>query len=70
MREVGAFRTYSFQRELPADWFGSPFYERHYGAIGTFDALFVAFPLNEDCESHFRFYSRKMFTDEEIALFG
>ncbi|MBR0783454.1 helix-turn-helix transcriptional regulator [Bradyrhizobium iriomotense] len=68
MRDVGAFRTYSFRRELPADWFGSPFYERHYGSVGTFDAVFVAFPLNEDCESHFGFYSRKTFTDEEIAL--
>lgn len=68
MRDVGTFRTYSFRRELPAGWFGSPFYEHHYGAVGTFDAVFVAFPLNEDCESHFGFYSRKTFTDEEIAL--
>jgi DNA-binding CsgD family transcriptional regulator len=68
MRDVGAFRTYSFRRELPADWFGSPFYQRHYGSVGTFDAVFVAFPLNEDAESHFGFYSRKTFTDEEIAL--
>jgi DNA-binding CsgD family transcriptional regulator len=70
LRDIGAFRTYSFRRELPADWFGSPFYERYYGSIGTFDAVFVGFPLNEDCESHFGFYSRKTFTDEEIALLG
>lgn len=68
MRDVGAFRTYSFRRDLPAEWFETPFYERHYGSVGTFDAVFVAFPLNEDCESHFGFYSRKTFTDEEIAL--
>jgi DNA-binding CsgD family transcriptional regulator len=70
MRDVGTFRTYSFRRELPAAWFRSPFYERHYGSVGTFDAVFVAFPLNEDCESHFGFYARQTFTDEEIALLG
>jgi DNA-binding CsgD family transcriptional regulator len=68
MRDVGAFRTYSFRRELPEAWFRSPFYERHYGSIGAFDAVFVAFPLNEDCESHFGFYARKTFADEEIEL--
>ncbi|MDQ0513405.1 helix-turn-helix transcriptional regulator [Ancylobacter amanitiformis] len=67
MRAVGTFRTYSFRRELPAAWFGSAFYERHYGAVGTHDAVFVAFPLNENCESHFGFYSHRTFTDEEIA---
>lgn len=70
MRDVGSFRTYSFRKELPAQWFESPFYARHYGDVGTFDAVFVAFPINKDCESHFGFYSRKMFTDEEIALFA
>jgi DNA-binding CsgD family transcriptional regulator len=68
VRGVGTFRTYSFRRELPPEWFQSPFYARHYGSVGTHDALFIAFPLNQDCESHFGFYSRKMFTDEEIAL--
>ena len=68
MRDVGAFRTYSFRRELPDDWFGSAFYLRHYASVGTFDAVFVAFPLNEDCESHFGFYAGRTFTDEEIAL--
>lgn len=68
LRDVGAFRTYSFRRELPADWFESAFYEHHYGSVGIFDAVFVAFPLNEAAESHFGFYSRKTFTDEEIAL--
>ena len=67
LRSVGTFRTYSFRRELPAEWFESPFYNMHYGSIGTRDAVFVAFPLNQDAESHFGFYSRKTFTDEEIA---
>jgi len=66
----GSFRTYSFRRELPKAWFESAFYQRHYGSVGTFDAVFVAFPLNEDCESHFGFYGRKKFTDKEIALFA
>ena len=68
MRGVGTFRTYSFRRELPAEWFESPFYERHYGSIGTHDGVFVAFPFNDDCESHFGFYSARTFTDEDIAL--
>jgi DNA-binding CsgD family transcriptional regulator len=68
MRDVGAFRTHSFRRELPPEWFETPFYRRHYGANGIFDAVFIAFPLNEDCESHFGFYSERAFTDEEIAL--
>lgn len=68
MRGVGGFRTYSFRRELPPEWFESPFYRRHYAAVGTFDSVFVGFPLNPDAESHFGFYSRRMFTDGEIAL--
>lgn len=66
LRSVGQFRSYSFRRELPDAWFASPFYERHYGSVGTFDAVFVAFPLNDDSESHFGFYSARRFTDEEI----
>jgi DNA-binding CsgD family transcriptional regulator len=68
MRGVGSFRTYSFRRELPAEWFEGAFYRQHYGSVGTNDAVFVAFPLNNDCESHFGFYSRRTFADEEIAL--
>jgi DNA-binding CsgD family transcriptional regulator len=68
IRGVGRFRTYSFRRELPPDWFSSRFYRSYYGSVGTHDAVFVAFPINQDCESHFGFYSRKTFTDEEIAL--
>ncbi|MDQ0395722.1 helix-turn-helix transcriptional regulator [Labrys monachus] len=68
LRDVGTFRTYSFRRELPAEWFESAFYQRHYGSVGTHDAVFVAFPLNEGCESHFGFYSGRTFADEEILL--
>lgn len=68
MRGVGTFRTYSFRRELPKSWFNGPFYNTHYGSMGTHDAVFVAFPLNGDCESHFGFYSRRRFTDSQIDL--
>ena len=68
MRGVGTFRSYSFRRELPPEWFQSSFYEAYYGSVSTCDAVFVAFPLNQDAESHFGFYSRKVFTDEEIEL--
>lgn len=68
LRRVGTFRTYSFRRELPHAWFETDFYEQYYGSVGTFDAVFVAFPLNADCESHFGFYARQRFTDEAIGL--
>ncbi|WP_454916583.1 response regulator transcription factor [Xanthobacter sediminis] len=67
LKGAGTFRTYSLRRELPEDWFASPFFHRHYGSVGTQDAVFVAFPLNQDCESHFGFYSTRAFADEEIA---
>lgn len=68
MRAVGTFRSYSFRRELPPAWFESPFYQAFYEGVGTHDAVFIAFPLNSDAESHFGFYSRQGFTDADIAL--
>lgn len=68
LRNVGSFRSYSFRRDMPQDWFETPFYHRHYRDVGTLDAVFVAFPLNADCESHFGFYSARAFTDPEIRL--
>jgi DNA-binding CsgD family transcriptional regulator len=70
MRDVGVFRTYSFRRELSEDWFESPFYNRHYGSVGTIDAVFVGFPLHDDCESHFGFYGRERFSDAQIEIFA
>lgn len=67
MREVGAFRTYSFRRDLPEGWFRTPFYREHYGSVGICDAAFVAFPMNQDCESHFGFYAQAPIPDETIA---
>ncbi|MBB6307663.1 helix-turn-helix transcriptional regulator [Xanthobacter tagetidis] len=68
MKDVGAFRTYAFRRDLPAGWFETAFFRRHYEAVGTGDAVFVAVPLNQDCESHFGFYAARPFTAGEIAL--
>jgi DNA-binding CsgD family transcriptional regulator len=67
MQGVGAFRTYSFRRDLPAEWFAGPFYEQQYGSVGIHDAAFIAFPLNEGCESHFGFYSRETISEEKVA---
>lgn len=68
MRDLGSFRTYSLRRGLPAEWFESSLYRRYYGSIGIYDAIFVGFPLNEDCESHFGFYATRPIADETIEL--
>jgi len=68
MRDLGRFRTYSLRRELPTAWFESSFYRRQYGGAGIYDAVFVGFPLNEDCESHFGFYAAQPVADETIEL--
>jgi len=70
IRGLGRFRTYSLRGDLPESWFASPFYQRHYGRVGTYDGVWVGFPLNEDCESHFAFYGRERFTDEAVTLFA
>jgi len=67
---AGRFRTYSFRRELPPEWFDSPFYEHFYGSRGIYDAVAIGFPLNANAESHFGFYSHERFTDEQIALYA
>jgi DNA-binding CsgD family transcriptional regulator len=59
--------AYSLRRELPATWFDTPFYREHYGDHGIEDAAFVAFSVNQDCESHFGFYARQALTDDAIA---
>lgn len=53
---------------IAGDMVDSAFYRQHYGAVGTQDAVFVTFPLNGDCESHFGFYAGDTFTDEQIVL--
>ncbi|MGV2980476.1 LuxR C-terminal-related transcriptional regulator [Camelimonas sp. ID_303_24] len=68
LRDLGRFRHYTFRHELPADWFSSPFFQAHYGAFGIQDATFVAFPVNQDCESHFGFWSGQPMESADIAL--
>ncbi|GAD50999.1 hypothetical protein NT2_14_00020 [Caenibius tardaugens NBRC 16725] len=68
LKAVGHFRTYSLRRDLPAEWFETPFYQRHYGFCGIYDVVLVGFPLNEDCESHIGFYMREPISDEMIAV--
>lgn len=66
LKGVGAFRTYSLRKGLPDAWFASPFYDRHYGAFGIHDVVFVAFPLNDDSESHFGFYASRPVADATL----
>lgn len=68
LRDLGRFRNYTFGRELPKAWFKSSFYQVHYGDHGIVDATFVAFPVNQDCESHFGFWADEPLTDEAITL--
>lgn len=65
---VGSFRTYSFRRQLPPEWFDTPFYEHFYGSRGVNDLLYDGFPLNPNAELHFGFYARERFTEEQITL--
>ena len=70
IREAGKFRVHSFRRDLPADWFETPFYRTHWQAIDVYDAVFVGFPLNRDAESHFGFHriaAQSPFSEAEIA---
>lgn len=68
LRDLGRFRNYTLRHELPPEWFESPFFQRHYGDYGIQDATFVAFPVNEDCESHFGFWARQPLTEDTITL--
>ena len=68
MRGVGTFRTYGHRRDMPAAWFDGPVYQAFSGRYGTVDSVWVGFPINGDAESHFGFYARHEFTQEQIAL--
>lgn len=68
MEGLGNFRYYSLRQSMLPEWFESPFYKHFYGSIGTYDMVFIGFPLNQDAESHFGFHSRKAFTNEEMTL--
>jgi DNA-binding CsgD family transcriptional regulator len=50
---AGRFRANRLRDLVPDDWFESDFYQRYYLGLGRYDAVFVAFPVNEDAESWF-----------------
>jgi DNA-binding CsgD family transcriptional regulator len=71
VRDAGTFRSYRIRQELPAEWFESDYYKTFLASRGYHDSCYVAFPLHEDCESHFAFHrtgSRKNFTAREEAI--
>lgn len=64
----GRFRACRLCDVMPAEWFDSPFYQSYYQDSGYRDALYVAFPVNEDAESYFGLFratGQPPFTAEE-----
>jgi len=65
---AGRFRANRLRDLVPETWFDSPYYHCYYRGIGRCDAIYVAFPVNEDAESWFGIYracGRPAFTGEE-----
>lgn len=65
---AGRFRANRLCDLMPDEWFNSDYYRRNYLNTGRCDAVFVAFPVNEDAESWFGVYreiGRPCFTIEE-----
>lgn len=50
---AGAFRANRLRDLVDTEWFESPYYRAYYQSVGTADAIWVAFPVNEDAESWF-----------------
>lgn len=68
IRNVGKFRTYGLRCDMPGGWFNGPAYQNYFARYGIVDSVWVGFPLNDDAESHFGFYSRRIFGVEEASL--
>jgi DNA-binding CsgD family transcriptional regulator len=49
----GNFRASRLCDLMSAEWFDTPFYHSYYRNSGYQDAVYVAFPVNEDAESYF-----------------
>ena len=49
----GRFRACRLCDVMSAEWFDTPFYRSYYRDCGHRDAIYVAFPVNEDAESWF-----------------
>ncbi len=64
----GNFRACRLCDVMPAEWFDTPFYHNYYQSCGHRDAVYVAFPVNEDAESYFGLFratGQLPFTAEE-----
>jgi DNA-binding CsgD family transcriptional regulator len=64
----GNFRARRLCDVMPGEWFDTPFYQDYYLGCGHLDAVYVAFPVNEDAESYFglfRAVGQSPFTAEE-----
>lgn len=68
VEKAGVFRANRLCDLVGPEWFESPYYHVHYRGLGTSDAIWVAFPVNEDAESWFGIYralDRPPFTEAE-----
>lgn len=50
---AGKFRACRLRDVVPDDWFESAFYHEYFKGCGHDDAMYIAFPVNEDVESYF-----------------
>lgn len=65
---AGSFRANRLCDLVGPEWFESPYYRTCYQGLGLADAIWIAFPINEDSESWFGIYSapdRPPFTEAE-----
>jgi len=53
---AGRFRANRLCDLVPDEWFKSRFYEQQYRGSGQEDAMYIAFPVNQDAESWFGFF--------------
>lgn len=68
LKELGQFRYHILRRDLPAEWFDGPFYKQFYASVGTYDSVWVGFPINQDAESYFGFHFKEALTEEQAQL--
>lgn len=69
--QSGRFRAHRLCDVVESDWFQQDFYRTYYRDCGLEDAIYVAFPVNEDAESYFgifRLPGRPHFTPQERDL--
>jgi len=65
---AGKFRACRLRDVVPDGWFETDFYREYYQDCGHDDAMYIAFPVNEDVESYFGIFratGQPPFTVEE-----